>query len=216
MIWFSSLIVTSFLLGVIHAFDYDHVAEMTDFVSQDPRPSKVIKFGIKFGLGHTTTVFIIGSVVLAFKYSLSVTFNSSWELFSGILLIALGMWSIYRRFLRKQKLKSEGQSQTKMDQMVFTYGPLLTGIVTGMAGTAGVLLFGPLNAVNTVTGAMVLIIFYGIGVTLTMVIYGVMVGRFFSWSYRWKYVSKGMWFLTGMSSLVIGVIWISRAVTILR
>lgn len=198
--------VSAFLLGVVHAFDYDHIVEVTDFVSQDPHPRQAVKFAVKFGSGHTATVMALGLTVFIIKLTLAETFTSTWEFFSGIALVALGIWSLYRRLVRKT---------TRYDRTIFTYGPVVTGLITGLAGTAGVLVFGPIAAAPSLPVAAIFILLYGIGVIGAMSLFGILSSGFFRKAENWGKAGTGIWTFTGLASMILGVVWISRAINVI-
>ncbi|GAW91942.1 hypothetical protein [Calderihabitans maritimus] len=204
-----TLTLSSLMLGFLHGFDTDHVMEMTDFVSQDPRPRQTLYFSLKFGLGHTATVLVFGLLTLALKLTLGDSLAAFFEFFSGIFLILLGAWSIHRRLLRNKQLHPH--SHTQLDTTVFKYGPVATGIVTGMAGTASILVFGPLVAAQSLLGAAGYILLYGLGIILAMSLYGLAAAGFFSFTIgknRWGKVVSG---ITGVASIALGLVWIFRA-----
>ncbi|HWJ03471.1 MAG TPA: hypothetical protein VNU93_07290, partial [Verrucomicrobiae bacterium] len=100
-----SLSLTSYALGLIHGLDSDHVIDVTDFVSQDPRPLQALLFGSKFGIGHTLTVFVVGLITFAMKSALPSAFDQGFQVSSGLLLIFLGIWGIHRRIIKPLRNK---------------------------------------------------------------------------------------------------------------
>ena len=219
MLGFASLSFASFALGFFHGFDTDHMVEVTDFVSQDPHPVRAMKFGLKFGLGHTSTVLALGLTAIALKFAVPDVFAASFEMISGVLLISLGIWSIYRRFFRKFQPHQHKQGQgfqhphnhSQLDHTVFKYGPIVTGIATGMAGTAGLMLFGPVAAAKSVLAASGFILLYGLGVISAMSIYGLVISKLFGLADHSTKITKLVSGITGLISIIIGLVWISRA-----
>ncbi len=219
MLGITSLSYASYLLGFMHGLDTDHVIEVTDFVSQDPRPMRALKFGLKFGIGHTSTVLILGLLALSLKFAVPAAFGSTFEIISGILLILLGIWSIYRRF----RMKAYGHNHShgigfqhphthsQLDHTVFKYGPIFTGIVTGMAGTAGVMIFGPVAAAKSLAVATAFILLYGAGVISAMLLYGLAISRVFGLTNGSGKIARIITIVTGTMSIALGVVWISRA-----
>ncbi|MDA8235411.1 MAG: hypothetical protein M0Z31_11520 [Clostridia bacterium] len=219
MLGLVSLSYASFMLGFVHGFDADHMVEMTDFVSQDPHPVRAMKFGLKFGLGHTSTVMVLGLLAIALKFAVPDAFAASFELASGVLLIVLGAWSIHRRFFRKVQPNPHQHgighrhphNHSQLDHTVFKYGPVITGIITGMAGTAGVMLFGPVAAAKSIVVAAGFILLYGVGVITAMSIYGLVISRMFGLANHHGKITKLVSAVTGLISIIIGLVWISRA-----
>lgn len=217
------LAISSVFLGILHGADPDHVVEMTDFVSQDPRTPKVLGFALKFGGGHTLTVLLAGLAVQLFKRAVPDAFSTSFEMISGLLLVALGLWAISRTWFRVQKLdmsySSLGDhhsysvhSMPSLDARIFSYGPILTGVATGLAGSATVMLLGPIASAPTLSATVVYILLYGVGVTGFMSVYGMTVARilqFMDTSNRWTLISRT---LVGGLSVTLGSMWIYRAI----
>jgi len=219
MLGIAALSYASFTLGLLHGFDTDHIVEVTDFVSQDPHSLKAVKFGLKFGLGHTSTVLILGLLAIALKFAVPDIFGASFEVFSGILLILLGVWPIYRRIFRKIKPTHRHgigfrhpHSHSQLDHTIFKYGPLVTGIVTGMAGTAGVMLFGPVAAAKSIMVATGFILLYGLGVISAMCIFGLVASKVFGLANHSAKIPRLVSALTGLISITVGLVWISRTI----
>lgn len=108
---------TSVLLGVLHGADPDHVVEMSDFVSQDPRTRRVVGFALKFGGGHTFTVLLAGLVVQLLKKAVPDVFSTWFEVVSGVLLVTLGLWAVRRTWLRVQGLPGLVSTRTTTTRM---------------------------------------------------------------------------------------------------
>jgi high-affinity nickel permease len=56
--------------GLIHAFEADHVLAVTNIVSQREKVFPALKDGVFWGLGHTSTIFIIGILMILFKINI--------------------------------------------------------------------------------------------------------------------------------------------------
>ena len=59
-----SLLLIGFLIGMRHALEADHVAAVATLVSRKQSLAHAIKQGGAWGLGHTITLFLFGSVVI--------------------------------------------------------------------------------------------------------------------------------------------------------
>lgn len=79
------------LLGIRHALDADHLVAVTTIVSEYRNSLKGIWIGISWGLGHTTTLLLVGVIVLLFKLGLPERLALGFELAVGFLLIGLGL-----------------------------------------------------------------------------------------------------------------------------
>lgn len=212
------MMLTSYALGLVHGLDSDHVIDVTDFVSQDPRPSQAVLFGSKFGIGHTFTVLVAGLLTYSLKTALPEHFEQAFTLFSGILLMLLGIWGIHRRIIRPMHLRRQHASMTEMtrlDKKVFRWGPLFTGFMTGLVGTAGVMLFGPVAAAPNIYSVGMFISIYGFGVISSMSIYALVAGKCFSSLFnrpQGEKLIRLVSFVPSFLSIGLGTIWVVRFV----
>ena len=62
-----SVLGLGFLLGLEHALDADHIVAVSTMVSKHKNLKKASLIGTFWGLGHTTTLFILGILMLTFK-----------------------------------------------------------------------------------------------------------------------------------------------------
>src|SRR5438270_4052396 len=93
MISFLSIIAIGFFLGMRHATDPDHVIAVSTIVSQQRNPRRAALIGIFWGLGHTLTIFMVGSAIILFNLVIPVRLGLAMELSVGFMLILLGAWN---------------------------------------------------------------------------------------------------------------------------
>ncbi|MGB7603409.1 MAG: high-affinity nickel-transport family protein [Candidatus Sulfotelmatobacter sp.] len=94
MISFLSIIAVGFFLGMRHATDPDHVIAVTTIVSRQRNLLKAALTGIFWGVGHTLTIFIVGSAIILFDVVIPARIGLSMELSVGLMLIILGGMNI--------------------------------------------------------------------------------------------------------------------------
>ena len=58
------------LLGLKHSLDPDHVVAVSTIVSEYRNPLRSFWVGISWGLGHTTTLFLIGIFIIALRLTI--------------------------------------------------------------------------------------------------------------------------------------------------
>ncbi len=88
------------LLGVRHALDADHLVAVSTIVSEYKNPLRAIWVGVSWGLGHTTTLFLAGTVLLFLKISLPERLVLFCEFLVGVMLVFLGIqifWSFRKK-----------------------------------------------------------------------------------------------------------------------
>ncbi|MFC1974022.1 urease accessory protein UreH [Chloroflexota bacterium] len=94
-----STLVLGFILGLKHAFDPDHLVAVSTIVSEYRNPLRAIWIGVSWGLGHTTTLLLLGLLILLLKISLPEKLALSFEFLVGIVLVLLGLqifWNLRR------------------------------------------------------------------------------------------------------------------------
>jgi ABC-type nickel/cobalt efflux system permease component RcnA len=99
MISILSIVAVGFFLGMRHATDPDHVIAVTTIVSRQRNLLKAAMTGIFWGIGHTLTIFIVGTAIILFDLVIPARVGLSMELSVGIMLIVLGLLNI-ATFLR--------------------------------------------------------------------------------------------------------------------
>ncbi|MDP2744499.1 MAG: urease accessory protein UreH [Dehalococcoidia bacterium] len=93
------VLILGFLLGLRHALDPDHLVAVTTIVSEYRNPLRAIWVGVSWGLGHTTTLFLVGVFLLLAKVSMPERLAVFFEFVVGIVLVVLGVqifWSFRR------------------------------------------------------------------------------------------------------------------------
>src|SRR5436190_769811 len=90
MINFLSIIALGFFLGMRHATDPDHVIAVTTIVSREKRIWTSAWIGVFWGIGHTLTLFAIGTAIVVFDLVIPPRLGLSMELSVGVMLIVLG------------------------------------------------------------------------------------------------------------------------------
>ena len=89
-----SIIVIGFFLGMRHATDPDHVIAVTTIVSRQRSTRRAALIGVLWGLGHTVTIFAVGTAIILFNVVIPTRLGLSMELSVGLMLILLGAWNL--------------------------------------------------------------------------------------------------------------------------
>ena len=99
MISLLTVIALGFFLGMRHATDPDHVIAVTTIVSRQANIRRAALVGTFWGIGHTLTIFIVGTLIILFDLEIPPRVGLSMELSVGLMLIILGIVNV-RSFLR--------------------------------------------------------------------------------------------------------------------
>jgi high-affinity nickel-transport protein len=83
-----------FLLGMRHATDADHVIAVTTILNRSRRFMHGTLVGAIWGLGHTITVLVVGTLIIVFNIVIPPPVGLAMEFAVAIMLIALGVLNL--------------------------------------------------------------------------------------------------------------------------
>jgi high-affinity nickel-transport protein len=89
-----AIVLLGFFLGMRHATDPDHVIAVTTIVSRERTMLHAVLIGALWGLGHTVTIFAVGSAIILFNLTIPPRLGLSMELSVGLMLILLGVMNL--------------------------------------------------------------------------------------------------------------------------
>ncbi len=214
------LLLTGLILGMRHAFDRDHVAAVTHFISLEPDPFRSAWFGFRWAIGHAVTVLALGSLILILHLKLDPAFERYAELAVGITLIALGIWRLgllwqerrhTHRHAHRTKQHAHAHSHAPGREHVHRFAPTLVGMVHGASGTAEVFVLIPITLISTTWLAYLYIGLFSLGCAATMSTYGYVAGRFYRKANQTgQRIYRTLVILTSLSGLILGVMWIVK------
>lgn len=231
MLTLFSIIVIGFFLGMRHATDPDHVIAVTTIVSRQRSVGRAALIGAFWGLGHTVTIFAVGTAIILFNVVIPARLGLSMELSVSIMLIVLGVWNL-AGFLRSAPaagvhleeapavhshshglvhahwpdesslLAADGHSgKTGLYQY---FRPLMVGIVHGLAGSAAVALL-ILATIRNPTWAIVYLLIFGIGTIAGMMVITMSLASTFRFAgKRFARFHQRLAMLSGLISVAFG------------
>ena len=112
----TGILLLGLVTGLRHSIEADHVAAVLSVVASNRKNIKrASMLGAIWGLGHTTSLFVAGLVVLLFAVNISDTISDRLEFGVGIMLLFLGVttftgWSIGKFFKGLRHRKSSSSS----------------------------------------------------------------------------------------------------------
>ena len=89
-----AILVLSFFLGMRHATDPDHVVAVTTIVTRQRGITKAALIGALWGLGHTFTIFVVGTTIILFQVTIPPRLGLSMEFAVAAMLILLGVLNL--------------------------------------------------------------------------------------------------------------------------
>jgi hypothetical protein len=94
MLSFLAILILGFFLGMRHATDPDHVVAVTTIVTKQPGIAKAGLIGVLWGLGHTFTIFLVGTTIILFQVTIPPRVGLSMEFTVAAMLILLGVLNL--------------------------------------------------------------------------------------------------------------------------
>jgi sulfite exporter TauE/SafE len=178
-----SLLVLGLLLGLKHAMEADHVSTVATLASRSSSTRQTVGVAAAWGLGHASSLVVLGTVLVALGATLPAAVARAFELAIGLILIALGVDVLRRLRQRRVHLHVHEHGGTrhlhahaheeKSDQHDHRHGSslwrrsLLIGGVHGLAGSAVVTVLAlPAGSIGR---ALVYLLVFGAGTVLGMV-----------------------------------------------
>ena len=184
-----------FLLGIKHALEPDHVIAVSTIASQSKKIWKSSLAGVFWGIGHTLTLLVFGIVLILLKDEIPEAWAMSLEFLVGIMLVYLGLTTIFSW----KKAHEHGQSEKS------TYlKSMFIGVVHGLAGSAAMVLLTMSTIDFAWQGALYIIIF-GVGTCLGMLLFTTILSIPFVTSASSKKVNRSLIRATGVVSTVFGI-----------
>lgn len=183
---FLSLLGVGFLLGLRHALDSDHLAAVSTVLAERPSLLASGAVGLWWGIGHTLTLLLVGSIVLAWGIRIPGKFELLAESGVAVLLIVLGgtlALKLYRERWHVHSHHHEGEPhihfhshQRREDHrhrhwMVQSIRPLCIGMAHGLAGSAALMLMILSTTKEMGTGLLSILVF-GLGSIIGMMVIG--------------------------------------------
>lgn len=203
-----------FVLGLIHAFDADHIVAVSSLVSKHNNIKKGIFSGMIWGLGHTAILFVIGLVILLTKIAIPEKIALSLEFLVGMMIVYLGASVIYDVIKNKKHLHKHSHngvihfhmhSHKKKDSHEHYHKPFIVGLIHGMAGSAGLMLI-VLSASDNILNGILYILLFGIGLMIAMgLASGLISLPFILTSKRFIKYDRKIRYATGIFSILFGL-----------
>ena len=166
------------LLGMRHSTDPDHVVAVSTIVSKQRSIRQAGLIGTIWGLGHTLTIFAVGSMIILFGVVIPPRLGLSMEFSVALMLILLGVLNLTGVMQRITSCLTSNRkplirAETLLDRSVGRFGvyqcvrPLVIGIVHGLAGSAAVALL-VLSTIHSPVWATVYLLIFGAGTMVGM------------------------------------------------
>src|SRR5205085_2986722 len=171
------------LLGMRHSTDPGHMIAVTTIVTRLRTLRHASFVGMLWGVGHTLTIFIVGSAIILFDLVIPPRIGLSMEFAVAMMLILLGVLNLsgvlawFTQRLTPSVIEGEkppdatvrpSNSERLLDRALSRFGayqllrPLIIGIVHGLAGSAAVALL-VLASIRDPVRAIGYLLLFGLG-----------------------------------------------------
>lgn len=110
-----SILAFGLLLGMRHAADPDHVVAVSTLVMRHKKLGAAWLLGAFWGLGHSITIFLVGTALILCKVNISPGVERGLEFPVGLALVALGLLNIAGYGLGSVGLKPHSHAHTHDD-----------------------------------------------------------------------------------------------------
>jgi ABC-type nickel/cobalt efflux system permease component RcnA len=187
---FVGVVLLGLFLGMRHSTDADHVVAVSTITSRERSVSQGALIGVLWGVGHTFTIFLVGSAIILFGLVIPPRVGLSMEFSVALMLILLGVLNLTGalRWLTERYAPasratapivatavSESKTENFLDRLLKRYGsyqifrPLIIGLVHGLAGSAAVALL-VLSTIRSPLWAIAYLLVFGIGTIIGMML----------------------------------------------
>ena len=181
------VVIAGLTIGLLHAFEPDHLSAVSTQLLQktNSQNSKKIQIknitilssikGMLWGMGHTSSVVLVGLLIAGFSLTISSEFFVGSELAVGIMLIGLGILTALNKTILKQHTHphqhENGLTHTHphshTGDHTHTHKSYLIGCIHGLAGSGSLVAL----TASTIHGFDMLISFlilFGVGSVVGM------------------------------------------------
>lgn len=159
-------LLLGFLIGMIHAFEADHMAAISTLATENKK--QLILRGAVWGIGHTITLFLMSMAAVLFSFVLTDAGAAVLEFAVGVMLLYLGIDVVVR--WRRQRLHFHVHSHPGQPPHIhlhshkdettqhshsphqhshpagFPFKALVIGLIHGAAGSAGIIVLAAASA----------------------------------------------------------------------
>lgn len=220
-----TLLLLGFLIGMRHALEADHVAAVATLATRSHSFADTIRQGTFWGIGHTITLVLFGSIVIWMDSVMPEQVAMWLEYAVGVMLILLGL-DVIRRVIRDrvhfhQHSHTSGESHFHAHSHAgekqhspaghkhsheerFPFRALAIGLMHGMAGSAALIIL-TLETINSPFQGMLYMLLFGIGSMLGMALLSAAIAiplRSSAGGLTWMH--NGLQLVIGVATIMIG------------
>jgi len=220
-------LLTGLLAGALHVWSGpDHLAAIAPLALQQQRRPWLV--GVRWGIGHSTGVAIVGALSLALREILPVERLSAWgERLVGVMLIAIGLWGIRRALTVQVHLhrhvhdgNEHAHAHVHADHAphetppahVHTHAAVGIGVLHGLAGSSHFLGILPALALPTMAAAAGYVGAFGVGTIVSMGAFAGMMGVLARRpAFHGQQAYRALLITCSIAAIGVGIAWLVMA-----
>jgi len=210
------------LLGIQHALDPDHLIAVSTIVSEHKNFKWASLIGAFWGLGHTTTLFIVGLLVIGLRVSIPPRLGEGLEFLVALMLVILGI-NVLRKAFGAERVHLHTHSHSPETHTHFHVHdnphqdhahshpfkamrrPFSVGMVHGLAGSAALMLL-VLSTIESPLGGLAYIVIFGLGsVGGMLLLSGIISLPFILTAQRFSAMNRWIRVFAGVASVTFGI-----------
>jgi ABC-type nickel/cobalt efflux system permease component RcnA len=219
--------VTGLIAGAVHVWTGpDHLTAIAPLAVRSPKRAWVP--GVRWGVGHSAGVIIVGLLSLWLRQFISVAWLSTWgERLVGVMLFGIGLWALRAAFKHNVHAHqhehhgephlhihthAHGHAPEQPTRHRHTHAAFGIGTLHGMAGSSHLLGVLPALALRTKLESVTYLVAFGVGTVAAMAV--------FSWGMGWittRFGGRGVMAyrsLMGTTAVVamgVGCFWLATS-----
>jgi ABC-type nickel/cobalt efflux system permease component RcnA len=210
------------VLGVQHALDPDHLIAVSTIVSEHKNFKWASLIGAFWGLGHTTTLFIVGLLVIGLRVTIPPRLGNGLELLVALMLVILGS-NVLRKTFGAERVhlhthshnpeththfhvhEKHPQDHGHAHPLTVMRRPFIVGMVHGLAGSAALMLL-VLSTIDSPVGGLLYIVIFGLGSVGGMLLLSSIISLpFILTAQRFTLMNRWIRILAGVASIAFGL-----------
>lgn len=217
-------LLTGLLAGFIHVWTGpDHLTAVAPLAVR--RPQRAWVPGVRWGIGHSSGVAVVGLLSLLLRDLIPVAWLSSWgERLVGVMLFGIGLWALHQAFKNKIHAHEHehdgehhlhfhahqhGHAPEKPSPHRHTHAAFGIGTLHGLAGSSHFLGVLPALALPSTVQAIAYIGAFGVGTICAMALFSWGMGRLaVHLADRGQAFYRRLLTTCGVAALAVGVFWL--------
>jgi hypothetical protein len=227
------VLAAGFLIGLLHAFEPDHVVAIATQNSKSLQKTSLSLFrqissgaikssilGALWGAGHTSSLVLVSLLIFVFSMNIPIEMLDKFEFGVGVMLVALGVFTYLNR-----RIFGEKHIHTHTHDSVIHTHPhahdkshshghksYIIGCIHGLAGSGSLVVLA-LSTLHDLQTILSFVLIFGIGSIVGMILVSSAIGLPFSLTLYSKRINKILRYSVGSMSIILGITILYNIVT---